>query len=178
MAERLTMARPYAEAIFNLAREQNRLKPWSGILGLILAVLSDDDMARIVEDPAMSDDHIVGLIKDICGDAIDEYVDRLLRLLLENNRLPLFPEIVFLFNKLRADAESTVEVEVRTAYLLEKPQEKMIAKALEKKLGCTVTLHVIEDRSLMGGVVIRAGDLVIDGSVRGYLGELASHLTH
>ncbi len=178
MAERQTLARPYAEAVFKLAQEQNRLQDWSDTLGFMAAVMADEGMRGVLDQPEIENDRIVALIKDIGGERMDEQAKNLLRVLLENNRASLFQEIVLLFESLKDDAESTVEVEVLSAFALDVDQEKAIATAMKKKLGCAVTLHIKEDDSLMGGIVIRAGDLVIDGSVKGYLGELATHLTH
>ena len=178
MAERQTLARPYAEAVFKLAQEQDRLQPWSDTLHFVAAVMADDRLQDVLDQPEIENDRIVTLMKDICGGRMDEQAENLLRVLLENNRASLFTEIVSLFESLKADAESTVDVEVLSAFALDADQEKSIATAMKKKLGCAVTLHIKEDESLMGGIVIRAGDLVIDGSVRGYLGELATHLTH
>lgn len=178
MAERQTLARPYAEAIFKLAQEQDRMQAWSDGLGFIAAVLADEAMLVVLDQPEIENDRFIALIKDICGEHMDEQAQNLLRVLLENNRASLFPEIVSLYELLKADAERTVEVEVLSAFALDVDQEKSIATAMEKKLGCAVTLKLKEDTSLMGGIVIRAGDLVIDGSVKGYLNELATHLTH
>lgn len=178
MAERQTLARPYAEAIFQLAQEQDRLQAWSDGLAFMAVVLADDAMQTVLDQPEIENDRFIALIKDICGDRMDEQSENLLQVLLENNRLSLFAEIVSLFEFLKADAERTVEVEVVSAFTLDADQEKSIVAAMEKKLGCAVTLQLKEDASLMGGVIIRAGDLVIDGSAKGYLGELATHLTH
>ena len=178
MAERQTLARPYAEAVFKLAQEQGRLQAWSDTLGFMAAVMADGAMQSVLDQPEIENVRLVALMKDICGERMDEQAQNLMQVLLENSRLSLLAEIVSLFELFKADAERTVEVEVLSAFALDADQEKSIAAAMEKKLGCAVTLRLKEDTSLMGGVVIRAGDLVIDGSVKGYLGELATHLTH
>jgi len=178
MAERQTLARPYAEAVFKLAQEQDRLQAWSDTLGFMAAVMANKGMQSVLDRPDLENDRFVVLIKDICAGRMDQQAENLLQVLLENNRISLFAEIVSLFESFKADAESTVEVEVLSAFALDAGQEKSIAAAMEKKLGCAVTLHIKKDESLIGGIVIRAGDLVIDGSVKGYLGELATHLTH
>lgn len=178
MAERQTLARPYAEAVFKIAQEQNRLQDWSISLGFMAAVMADKAMQVVLDQPEIENDRFVALIKDICAGRMDEQAENLLQVLLENNRISLFAEIVSLFESFKAEAESTVDVEVLSAFALDAGQEKSIAAAMEKKLGCAVTLHIKEDESLIGGIVIRAGDLVIDGSAKGYLGELTTHLTH
>ncbi|MFV1996674.1 MAG: F0F1 ATP synthase subunit delta [Acidiferrobacterales bacterium] len=178
MAERQTLARPYAEAVFKLAQEQDRLQAWSDSLGFMAAVMADKGMQSVLDRPDLENERFVALIKDICAGRMDQQAENLLRVLLENNRISLFAEIVSLFESFKARAESTIEVEVLSAFVLDAGQEKSIAAAMEKKLGCAVTLHIKEDESLIGGIVIRAGDLVIDGSAKGYLDELATHLTH
>ena len=178
MAERLTLARPYAEAVFRLAKEQKRLGEWYELLSLLAVVLSDERVVRVVTNPEVEDGRILALVKDICGDTLDEQGENLVRMLIANDRLRLMPEIHSLYEGLKQEAEAAIDVEVTSAYPLESSQEKILADALNRKLGRDINLTVSEDKSLIGGVVIRAGDLVIDGSVKGYLGELATHLTH
>jgi F-type H+-transporting ATPase subunit delta len=178
MAERLTLARPYAEAVFRLAKEQRRLGEWFELLSLLAVVLSDERVVRVVTNPEVEDGRILALVKDICGDKLDEQGENLVRMLIANDRLRLMPEIHSLYEDLKQEAEAAIDVEVTSAYPLESSQQKILAEALNRKLGRDINLTVSEDKSLIGGVVIRAGDLVIDGSVKGYLGELATHLTH
>ena len=178
MAERLTLARPYADATFKLAKEQGRLGEWFELLSFLAAVVHDARIERIVTNPEIEDDRIVALLKDICGGKLDEQGENLVRLLITNDRLRLLPEIQSLFEELKHEAEAAIDVEVASAYPLESSQQKILVEALNRKLGREINLTVCEDKSLIGGVVIRAGDLVIDGSVKGYLGELATHLTH
>jgi F-type H+-transporting ATPase subunit delta len=178
MAERLTLARPYAEATFKLAMEQGRLGEWFELLSLLATVVCDARIERVVTDPQIEDDRVVTLLKDICGSRLDEQGENLVRLLMANGRLRLLPEIQSLFEELKQEAEAAIDVEVTSAYPLEASQQKILTDALNRKLGRDINLTVSEDKSLIGGVVIRAGDLVIDGSVKGYLGELATHLTH
>lgn len=178
MAERLTLARPYAEAVFRLAEESKTLPKWSAVLGFLRALLADQELAAIVGNPNVDDARTLTLICDIAGDRIDEQARNLVRLLIDNGRLGLLDEISSQYEILRAEAEKTIEVEVRTAYMLDGGQQQAIASALEKRLGRSVSLNVQEDKNLIGGVLIRAGDLVIDGSIKGRLAQLATHLTH
>jgi len=177
MAERLTLARPYAEAVFKLAQEDNDLAGWSALLQSLALVASDEKMKDIIANPETDDDALFGLILAITG-KLDPKSENLIRVLMENSRLLLLPEISSLYEEHRAEAEASVDVEVASAVQLSAEQEKVIASALEKKLGKKVKLSSSVDESLIGGVVIHAGDLVIDGSVKGRLGELASHLIH
>ncbi len=178
MAERLTLARPYADAVFKLAKEQKRLGEWFELLSLLAAVLGDERIVRVVINPEVEDDRVLALLRDICGSKLDEQGENLVRMLIANDRLRLMPEIHSLYEDLKQEAEAAIDVEVTSAYPLDSSQEKILADSLNRKLGRDVNLTVSEDKSLIGGVVIRAGDLVIDGSVKGYLGELATHLTH
>ncbi len=123
MAERQTLARPYADAIFNLAQEQGRLQDWSNTLGFMAAVMADDVMQNVFDQPEIENDRLVALMKDICGERMDEQAENLMRVLLENNRLSLFAEIVSLFELLKAEAERTVEVEVLSAFALDADEE-------------------------------------------------------
>lgn len=178
MAEKKTLARPYAEALFGLARERNALAKWSEMVGMVAVVASDRRVARLADNPRVSDTQIVSLFRDICGDALDADGVNVLRLLLENNRLALLPEISELFEQLRAEAESRIDAEVTSAFELTTEQTANIAAALKTKLGRDVNIVTRLDKSLLGGVVIRAGDLVIDGSVRGRLADLSSQLNY
>lgn len=176
MAESRTLARPYAEAVFNLATEHDRLAQWSGMLRLLAEVTSDPRVATLAADPRVSKRHLAGLLLDICGARLNEDGKNLVRLLIENERLELLADITAVFEALRADAEGTIEVEAISAFRLSDKEIQNIAQAVKAKLGREVKLTSSVDRSLMGGVVIRAGDLVIDGSVKGRLHGLAAQL--
>lgn len=175
--ERTTLARPYAEAVFRLARERQNLAAWSEMLTLAAAVARDPQMSRLVDNPRVPRERFVEFFLDVCGKKLDQDGGNFIRLLTENHRLALLPEIATLFEALRADAETRVEAEVVSATAVGAEQLKTIAAALKQRLGRDVTLATRLDPSLIGGIVIRAGDLVIDGSVRGKLSALATHLT-
>jgi F-type H+-transporting ATPase subunit delta len=175
--ERTTLARPYAEAVFRLARERQNLAAWSETLKLAAAVAADPQMTRLIDNPRVPRARFVEFFLDVCGKKIDADGANLVRLLAENRRLALLPEIAALYEELRATAEARVEAEVVSAIEVSAAQLKTIAAALKKRLGREVTLATRLDPSLVGGIVIRAGDLVIDGSVRGKLQLLATHLT-
>lgn len=175
--ERTTLARPYAEAVFRLGQERKNLAAWSETLALATAVAADPQMQRLIDNPRVARDRFVEFFLDVCGKKIDKDGANFIRLLAENHRLRLLPEISALFEARRAEAESRVDAEVVSATVVSAAQLKTIATALKKRLGRDVTLTSRLDPSLIGGVVIRAGDLVIDGSVRGKLAALATHLT-
>jgi len=174
--ERTTLARPYAEAVFRLARERKSLAGWSEMLKLAAALARDPQMSRLIDNPRVPRERFVEFFIDVCGKKLDKDGANFIRLLTENRRLALLPEIAGLYETLRASAEARVEAEVISASAVGADQLKTIAAALKQRLGRDVTLATRLDPSLVGGIVIRAGDLVIDGSVRGKLKALATHL--
>jgi len=193
MTERTTLARPYAEAVFRLASGHKALKPWSEMLRLAVAVMQDPQVAALAQNPRVPHARFVEFFLDICGDAqgsasvaegrtpgatkrLDQDGANLIRLLSENRRLPLLPDIAALYEALRAGAENRIEAEVISAYAVSETQLKAIAGALKRRLGRDIDLSTRIDPALVGGIVIRAGDLVIDGSVQGKLRALATHL--
>ncbi|MDX1488267.1 MAG: F0F1 ATP synthase subunit delta [Acidiferrobacterales bacterium] len=176
MAEIETLARPYAEAVFALAKEQQALPKWSQMLGLLAEVASDERVAALAVDPRVNAAQLTGLLLDIGGASLSEDAKNLVRLLVENDRVVLLPAIAAQFERLKADAEGVVDVEAIAAFELNSNQIKQIAQSVQQKLGREVTLHTSVDKTLIGGVIIRAGDLVIDGSVRGHLYDLAAQL--
>ena len=176
MTERTTLARPYAEAVFRLARERKTLKTWSEMLQLVAAVAADSQVAALVDNPRVARERFVAFFLDVCGKKLDKDAANFIRLLSENHRLLLLPEIAALYETLRAQDEGRIEAEVVSASAVSATQLKDIAAALKKRLGRDIDLSTRIDPALIGGIVIRAGDLVIDGSVRGKLRALATHL--
>ncbi len=176
MAELATLARPYARAVFDRANETSSLESWSTALNLLAAVAGQDKIKMLCESPAVSAEQRASAMIDVCGDALDQQAKNLLYLLAENGRLPLLPELVRQFEQMKAALERTVDVEVSSAFPLDDAAEKHLAQALQKKLDRSVRLTSSVDKSLLGGVIVRAGDLVIDGSMRGKLGKLADSL--
>ncbi len=174
MAEESTLARPYAQAAFDLAKKKNNLKDWSKMLEAIAAVVDNSDMRFAMGDPRLGKSRLADIVIDVCGDKLDEHGKNFIKLVIENGRLAIVPEIATLFTELRADEEATVKAEVTSAFALSKEQKNMIAEALERKLGLKVSVTSKTDKSLLGGAVIRAGDLVIDGSAIAQLDKLAN----
>lgn len=177
MAERTTLARPYARAIFDLARESTALAAWSEFLEALAEASTRPEVAGIVADPTFTSDQITGLFAGIAGEGLGAAGDNLVRLLAERRRLELLPEIAELYETHRASAERVVDVEVVAAYPVDEAQQARLAQSLKARLGCDVRLHCEIDESLIGGAVIRAGDLVIDGSVRDRLRKLAETIS-
>jgi F-type H+-transporting ATPase subunit delta len=176
MAELTTLARPYAKAAFEFAQSQNMLTEWSAMLGLASAVSVDETVQQVLRVPRMTGDEKAGTFVEVCGDKLDAKVQNFIHLLAENDRLLLLPEITELFELFKAEQEKSVDVEVTSAFALNNEQKDKLAKVLSARLSREVRLHATEDSSLIGGVVIRAGDLVIDGSVRGKIAKLAEAL--
>ncbi len=178
MAETSTVARPYAQALFELARAQQQLAQWSDVLAHAAAVARDPTMAGLIGSPRVDRQQLAGLFIEVCGGELPDTGRNLLRLLAENRRLAVLPEIARQFEVLRAEAEGITEAQVISAQPVDAAQQQRIAAALQARLGREVTLTCTTDPSLLGGAVIRAGDLVIDGSVKGKLTKLISALNH
>jgi F-type H+-transporting ATPase subunit delta len=178
MAENVTIARPYAKAVFALACEQERLAEWSEVLGVAASVVSDQRVADLLNSPRVTSTELADLIIGLCADKADELAGNFIRVLAQYRRLNVLPEIVGLYEILRAEYENSVDVSLISAAPVSQAQQDKIATALRKRLGRDVRLHCEIDESLIGGAVIRARDLVIDGSLSGRLARLATELTH
>lgn len=176
MAERKTLARPYAEAVFQMAKENDQLKIWSEQLSLLGGIGANKDVTALAGNPEIIRADVADLVIGSAGKKLNKDGAHLVHLLLENGRLTLLPEISELFETYKAEHEGSVEAEVISAFELADKQMKNISDALKKKLGREVKLVSHIDKSLVGGVVIRAGDLVIDGSVTGYLQALSTQI--
>lgn len=178
MAEKRTIARPYAQAILKLAREQGALQAWSEMLHFAAAVAADEEMTTLIASPRLSGEQLATLFLEICGDRLNGHGRNMIRVLADNGRLDLLDEISALFEIERARAEGTVEAEVISAIELSAAQKSGITESLKRRLGRDVTLNCRIDAAIVGGAIIRAGDVVIDGSVIGKLEKLAAALTH
>lgn len=174
--ELTTIARPYAEAIFDRAKESAQLDAWSGALGLLSAIASDPQMVAQIANPNVPRERVRDMILGVAGDALPNEVINLVRLLAHNARLAALPEIAALFEARREADQGVRQVLVRTAFPLDDDARQTIANALSRKLGGQVELTVEEEPALIGGIEVRAGDLVIDDSVRGRLQQLANAL--
>lgn len=178
MSDLTTAARPYARAVFELARETKSFADWSERLQLLSAVLHDVQMGAILDAPSIGGAERAELVLKVCGEQIGEPGANLVRLMAENGRLKLMADVTALYEVLRAEAEGKVDAQVIAAQPLSDDQQAAIAASLAKRLGSEVSLSVEIDENLLGGAIIRANDLVIDGSVRGRLNKLASQLAH
>ncbi len=175
MSQSLTLARPYARAAFSLARDAGSLPAWSEALAFAARLAADPQVAGLLGNPHLTDAAAVTLLSP---DGADGAFGRLLALLAENRRLPLLPEIAGLYDELRFDAERVVKAKVTSAIELPAGELETIKAALAKRFGRTVEIETAVDASLIGGAVIDAGDVVIDGSLKGKLGRLEAALSH
>ena len=173
MAEISTLARPYAKAAFEYAREKNALAQWSEQLATAAAVAADEGMGSVLDNPSLTDAQQAQTLNEVCGDATGGEVKNFVTILSSNKRLSLLPEIYAQFELLKSNLEKSVDVEVVSAFDLGEATAERLADVLGRKLEREVKVSTATDKDLLGGVLIRAGDLVIDGSVRGRLNKLA-----
>ena len=172
MAERLTIARPYAKAAFETAQAKQQLPAWSRMLTAAAAGVSEPAVETLLGSPKLPKHQVAQIFIELVGQELGDGGANFIRLLAENRRLGLLPVIAQLFEQLRADAERTIEATVISASPLGDEERTALARALKKRLNREVTLQCETDSRLIGGAVIRAGDLVIDGSVRSKLERL------
>ncbi len=176
MSEQATLARPYAAAVFKRAKETDATATWSQSLAFMSAVLKNEDISVVIDNPKVNKERLSALMLDICQEHINEENGNFLKLLVHNNRLMLLPVIAKLFEAYKAEDEGYVEVEVFTAYALSKEAKQKFTTTLEKTLGKKILMNVAVDKSLIGGVLVRAGDRVIDGSIKGRLQHMQKAL--
>ncbi len=172
MAEFATLARPYANAVFAIAKADARLTQWSEALHLLAALAAAAEVQQLLGSPTRSAGDKASALVGLCGDVADAKVERFLLELARNKRLDLLPEISAQFEALKAQEEMTLDVEVVSAYALDAAQQQKLADSLKRRFARDVRLATRTDASLVGGVLIKAGDTVIDGSVRGRLEKL------
>ena len=175
MTQALTLARPYARAAFAFARESGSYAPWSDALGFAARIAADPQVVSLLGNPKLTDADAVTLLSP---DGAGEHFGRFLALLADNRRLPLLPEIAGLYDELRFEAERVVKARVTSAVELPAGELETIKAALVKRFGRAVDVQTAVDASLIGGAVIDAGDVVIDGSLKGKLGRLEAALAH
>ncbi len=173
MSELSTLARPYAEAVFRLAQGENDLAGWSSRVATLAMIVSDAQAARLIADPAVSADRVAGLIIDVAGNSLGERGASFVKVLAENGRLTVLPEISTQFEALKAKAESTVEATITSAQALTQAQVDELVAGLKARFNRAVTVQVAVDAELIGGAVIAIGDQVIDGSVKGHLQRMS-----
>jgi F-type H+-transporting ATPase subunit delta len=177
VAERATIARPYAKAAFEAASEVRAFAPWSSGLNIAAEIVVDPRVTALVKNPELPAPDVADFIIGVAGDKLDARMQNFVRVLAENHRLLLLPEILAHYEIMRADVENTVDVEVISAVKLDADHAEKLAAALNTRLKRRVNMRNTVDASILGGAVIHAGDLVIDGSLKGRLARLRTELT-
>ncbi len=176
MSDFTTAARPYANAVYDLAHEKDALDSWGDALANLAAVVSDAQMSKLLDDPDSGKSQKGELIIQVLGDKLNEQQQNLVKLMAENGRLKIMPDVLEQFEVARAKAENKVDAEVISAFELSEQQTSELVNTLKNKLGCEVTLTTTIDESLIGGVIIKAGDTIIDASMKSQLDSLALSL--
>ena len=174
MADIATIARPYARAAFEHAHDAGQLAPWGEMLARAGAAVADERVEPLIGNPHVQRADLVALIVEVAGAAGDGKARNFIQLLADNGRLAALPQVAEQYAALRAEVENTVDVTVTSALPLTAEQSDKLAQALTRRLRRTVRLAATVDPSLIGGAVVRAGDFVIDGSLRGRVERLAN----
>ena len=177
MAELSNIARPYGRAVFELAKAGADYSVWSEQLDMLAVVAADPNVGDLFNNPRVSRRELATVFTDVCGDRLDENVKNLVRLLAQNRRLHALAAIAEQYEHLRAEAEQTVQAELESALPVSDTQQQRIVEALSQRMGRRVELTVKTNEELLGGAVVRAGDLVIDGSIRARLEKLATAIS-
>lgn len=178
MAEAATLARPYANAAFDVAKAHQRLAQWSRMLALLAAAVATREVAALIGDPALASEVKAHRLAEALRGELDDRGRRFVQALAAYQRLGLLPEVARQFEARKAAAEAVLEVELVAATELTAQQRESFSAALARRFDQAVNLAVAVDATLLGGAVVRAGDTVIDGSVRGRLARLAGALQH
>jgi len=176
MAEAISVARPYAIAAFDEASKLGDLKGWSAMLLSAADAVANAEVRALITSPRVARSQLEDLMLALCGDKLSTMQHNFIKLLVESQRLILLPEIAAMFETMRAEAEKSVDVVVTSAFDLDETQKQKITAAMKKRMGRDIRLSCETDRALLGGIIIRAGDKVIDGSARSQLAELANAL--
>ena len=176
MAELATLARPYANAAFSLAKSENSLDTWSRMLSVLHATTQHELVGKLLDSPDLPANAKAFRLAEVCGDELDDRGKKFLQALADHDRLGLLEEIRSQFEDLRAEEEKSLDVMVTSAFPVTSEQEATLKTALSNKFSKEISIQTEVDNTLIGGVVIRAGDVVIDGSVRGRLAKLSETL--
>ncbi len=177
MQQFITQARPYAVAAFEHAQEEGKLAEWSGMLHVLNLLVSDPQMEQVLDNPRVANEVLSDFVFDVCGDRLSDSGKNFVKLLIDSGRLSLAPYIYKLFEKNRAKAEGLVEVEVVSAFPVDSGEKEKLSSIMEKRLGKKIEINTRVDESLIGGVIIRVGDSVVDASIKGRLKQLSNRLT-
>lgn len=177
MAESVTIARPYAEAVFRLAKEKQALQPWSDHLAFLAAITRNPQMQTIIGNPKLTSAQVEALLLSIGEQRLDEQARNFVRVLIDNRRLALLPEIHELYEELKSQQEGVLEAEVTSAFPFSEEELKTLVQHLEQKYKRQIQAQVKVDPELIGGIKVEIGDEVWDASVRAQLDAMAFALT-
>lgn len=177
MSELTTAARPYARAAFAFASDSSAVPQWADMLSYCAAIADDATMKAALDQPTLNRQQKGDLFNQVCADKLNDQGKNFIKLLAENDRIALLPDIAVLFHHYQSEAEGSVDAELISALEVNDQQVQAISASLAKRLGKKVSLTTKIDESLIGGAIIRAGDMVIDGSVRGRLEKLSNNLS-
>jgi len=176
MAELATIARPYAEAAFSLARDSQALPAWSDMLKFAASLVTDDRVAKALDNPRLDSAAKESLLLSIGGDRFDESARNFIRVLVESERVSLLPQIATMFDTLKSDAESTANATIESAFELTDAQRSELQSALEKRFGRKIETTVRVNPDLIGGARVTVGDAVLDGSIQAKLAAMHAQL--
>lgn len=176
MVEKVTVARPYARAAFEAAQEHKDFERWSQMLAAAATTVADERVVKLLSSPRVQPTDLVELIAE--ASSADERGRNFLSTLALNRRLGVLPEVAAIYEELRAQVENITDVHVTSAVQLDEAQRTRLTAALKKRLKSEVRLHCSVDAGLIGGAIVRAGDFVIDGSLKARLERLASQIMH
>ena len=176
MADKTTIARPYARAAFEAAQQSGRLQDWSSSLRTAAAVIADGRVQQLLGHPRVLPDQLAQLLIEIAGPTLHTDGQNFIRTLAANRRLAYLPEISALFDEMKDAAEGVIDVTVSSAAALDDSERRRLTDAMQRRLRRAIRLHCAVDPTLIGGAVLKAGDLVIDGSVRSRLQSMAREL--
>jgi F-type H+-transporting ATPase subunit delta len=177
MSNALSFARPYARAAFEMARSNNALGEWAGKLAFAAQVAADARVTALFGDPRVAQNDLAALVTPE-GESADSQFATFVHVLADNGRLQVLPEIGALFEELKHEAERVLKVNVRSATVMDSAETAKLKDALKRRFGRDIEIEQSVDASMLGGAIIDAGDVVIDGSVRGRLARLSQALTH
>ncbi|MCK4676075.1 MAG: F0F1 ATP synthase subunit delta [Gammaproteobacteria bacterium] len=176
MSDFTTAARPYANAVYDIASETSTLDSWGDALANLATVVNDAQMSELLSNPETGKQQKGELVIQVLGDKLNEQQRNLVKLMAENGRLIIMQDVQEQFEVARAKAENKIEAEVVSAFELSEQQTDELINTLKNKLGCDITLTTTIDESLIGGVIIKAGDTIIDASMKSQLDSLALSL--
>ncbi|CAM4117962.1 MULTISPECIES: F0F1 ATP synthase subunit delta [Vibrio] len=175
MSDLVTIARPYAKAAFDFAVEKDTLDQWGQMLAFAAEVTKHKEISDVL-DGSLTANKLSELLIVVCGEQLDEHGQNLLKVMASNGRLKALPSVLAEFLALRREHDKLIDVDVISASELSKQQQDNMISKLEQRFDRKVKLNCSIDETLLGGVIIRAGDLVIDNSARGRLNRLSDAL--